>query len=111
MRVRVGFVESPFFFILVIVVVLYWFNSMQCKSYAVVYARRECDKHGVQLLDQTVQRTKLSMSRDQGDRWRLWREYRFDYSEDGVNRYEGRLTMLGYKLLRSALETSGPVIH
>jgi hypothetical protein len=91
--------------------VLYWWASLQCKTYAVTFARRECDKQGVQLLDQTVQQIKLSMSRDRNDRWRIWREYRFEYSLDGVNRYEGRLIMLGYRLLRSALETSDPIIH
>ena len=91
--------------------VLYWYTSLQCKTYAVTYARRECEKQGVQLLDQTVQQIKLSMSRDRNDRWRVWREYRFEYSLDGVNRYEGRLTILGYRLLRSVLETSDPVIH
>ena len=92
-------------------VVLYWYSGQQSKTHAVRYARRECDKQGVQLLDQTVQQIKLSMSRDDNDRWRFWREYRFEYSLDGVNRYEGRLTLLGYRLLRSALETSNPVIH
>lgn len=91
--------------------VLYWHTSQQCKTWAVRYARRECELHNVQLLDQTVQQIKLSMSRDEKARWRFWREYRFEYSLDGVNRYEGRLTMLGQRLLRTALETSGPVIH
>lgn len=78
---------------------------------ALFFARRECSKEGVQLLDQTVQQIRLSASRDHNDRWRLWREYRFDYSIDGVNRYQGRLVLLGNRLLRSALETSKPVIH
>ena len=99
------------FFLLVGAVVLYWYNAMQCTGRAVQYARRECSKHGVQLLDQTVQRVRISMSRDAEGRWRIWREYRFDYSEDGVNRHKGRLVMLGYRLVRSALETASPVIH
>jgi len=93
------------------VIVLYWRSSQQCKQYAVAAARRECELHRVQLLDQTVQQIKLSMSRDEADRWRFWREYRFEYSLGGVDRYEGRLAMLGHKLVRSALETSNPVVH
>lgn len=99
------------FFLIVGVCVLYWYNSTQARDVAVKYARRECERVGVQLLDQTVARVKLSMSRDEHDRWRIWREYRFEYSEDGLNRYEGRLVILGYRLVRSALETSNPVIH
>ncbi len=103
--------DSVFFIIALVVVALYWQNSMQSKIYAVQYARKECEKEGAQLLDQTVQRTRLSFSRDRNDQWRLWREYRFDYSIDGVNRLEGRLVILGYRLVRSALENVNPVIH
>jgi hypothetical protein len=103
--------ESALFIIVLVVVALYWHNSMQSKTYAVKYARKECEKEGVQLLDQTVQRLELSFSRDRDDQWRLWREYRFDYSIDGVNRLEGRLVILGYRLVRSALENVNPVIH
>ena len=103
--------ESLLFIVLLVSVALYWHNSMQSTSYAVQYARKECEKEGAQLLDQTVQRIKLSFSRDRNDQWRLWREYRFDYSIDGVNRLEGRLVILGYRLVRSALQNVNPVIH
>ncbi len=106
-----AFVDSMLFILLLAIVALYWYNSMQSKTRAVQFARRECEKQGVQLLDQTVQRIRLSMSRDNGHQWRIWREYRFEYSEDGVNRHEGKLVILGYRLVRSALETSKPVIH
>lgn len=103
--------DSVLFIIVLVVVALYWHNSMQSKTCAVKYARRECEKEGVQLLDQTVQRIRLSFSRDRNNQWRVWREYRFDYSVDGVNRLEGRLVILGYRLVRSALESANPVIH
>lgn len=99
------------FFLIVGLGVLYWYNANQARSHAVGFARRECDRAGVQLLDQSVARVRLSMSRDHTSRWRVWREYRFEYSEDGVNRHEGRLVILGYRLLRSALDTSDPIIH
>jgi len=103
--------ESLLFIVVLVVVALYWHNSMQSKTYAVKYARKECEKESAQLLDQTVQRTRLSFSRDKNDQWRVWREYRFDYSIDGVNRLEGRLVILGYRLVRSALQDVNPVIH
>jgi hypothetical protein len=84
---------------------------MRSKELAVGAARRECKLCSVQLLDQTVQLVKLSMSRDKSDRWRFWREYRFEYSDDGDNRLEGRLTLLGPRVIRIALEGFGPVIH
>ena len=104
-------VAEIFFLFVICGGLIYWYTSLQCKTFAVAHARRECDKHGVQLLDQTVQQIKLSMSRDRDSRWHMWREYRFEYSLDGIDRYEGRLIMLGNRLLRSVLETSNPVIH
>jgi hypothetical protein len=91
--------------------VLYWRSSQQCKVYAIAHAKRECDKHGVQLLDQTVQQVRVSLSRDELGKWRFWRHYRFEYSGDGVDRQEGRLIMLGYRLVRSVLDSFDPVIH
>lgn len=90
---------------------LYWYLSLQSKTWAVSYARRECERAGVQLLDQTVQQIHLSMSRDASDQWRIWREYQFEYSNDGLNRHEGRLVILGNRLVRSALEHFDPIIH
>ena len=103
--------DSIFFFVGLILVALYWYNSIQVKTYAVQYARNECQKAEAQLLDQTVQRIKFSFSRDRNLNWRIWREYSFDYSTDGVNRHKGRLVVLGTHLVRSELETSKPVIH
>jgi len=103
--------ETLIYFLLGAAGVWYWYNATEARTHAIGWARRECEKHGVQLLDQSVHRIKISMSRDGGDTWRIWREYRFEYSDNGVDRYEGRLVMLGYRPVRSVLETSDPVIH
>jgi len=55
-----------------------------------------------QLLDQSVHIRRLSFSRDQTGRWRVWRQYRFDYSFDGVERRQGHVIMLG-KLLQAVV--------
>ncbi len=103
--------ESLFFLLCIVAGVYLWYDFNQARALALFFARRECQKEGVQLLDQTVQRIRLSASRDHDDQWKLWREYRFEYSIDGVNRFEGRLVLLGQRLMRSVLETSKPVIH
>ena len=90
---------------------VYWLASMRCKELAIATARRECKLCDVQLLDQTVQQNKISLSRDQNGRWRVWREYRFEYSDNGVDRLHGQLTLLGQKVIRIALETFNPIIH
>ncbi len=92
-------------------VVLYWQATMRAKEIATAAAKRECKLCGVQLLDQTVEQVRVSMSRDVSGQWRLWRRYRFEYTDDGDTRRDGELTLLGHRLLRIALETFNPVIH
>ena len=101
-------------FLLIIIlglIALYWQSGMRGKELAVRTARKECKLCDVQLLDQTVQQVKISMSRDGSDQWRIWREYQFEYTQNGDGRHQGQLTILGQKVLRVALETFNPVIH
>jgi len=97
--------------VLIVLAALYWQSAMRCKEIAVMTARRECKMCDVQFLDQTVQLVRISMSRDSEGRWRLWREYRFEYSDDGDTRRGGNLALLGQRVVRIALETFNPVIH
>ena len=90
---------------------LYWQAAARSKEMAVVAARRECGRFGVQFLDRTAGLIRLSMSRDQDDRWRMWREYRFEYATDGEQRFKGRLTILGPRVINITLETFTPIIH
>ena len=85
----------------------YWQNSMRSKEMASNAAKRECDRMGVQLLDQTVHQQRLSMSRDPAGRWRLWRDYRFDYSRDGIERDRGRILLLGHSVI--SVDLNSPV--
>ena len=97
--------------LLVVTVAAYWLSAVRCKDLAIMAARRECRIYDVQFLDQTVQLVKLSMSRDDSGQWRVWREYRFEYTDDGDTRRAGRLTLLGQRVIRIALETFNPIIH
>jgi len=97
--------------IAIVAVSLYWLASMRCKDLAIGVARRECNRCAVQLLDQTVHQHHISLSRDSLGQWRVWRHYKFEYSEDGDTRHIGTLIMLGQKVTRVALETFNPIIH
>ena len=97
--------------ILIGLVILYWQAAVRCKELAILGARKECQLCDVQLLDQTVHQIKVSLSRDVSGQWRIWREYAFDYTDDGEHRLGGRLTLLGQRVIRVALETFNPVIH
>ncbi|HAK51562.1 MAG TPA: DUF3301 domain-containing protein [Gammaproteobacteria bacterium] len=93
------------------IVLLYWRAAGRSKEIAVNAARRECNLCDVQLLDQTVILIKLSASRDENDRWRMWRSYRFEYATDGEDRFLGRVILLGQRVIRIEMETFNPVVH
>mgnify|MGYP001963526597 FL=1 len=97
--------------ILIGLAILYWQAAVRCKELAILGARKDSKICDVQLLDQTVHQVKVSMSRDSTGQWRIWREYGFEYSQDGESRFQGRLTLLGQRVIRVALETFNPVIH
>lgn len=90
---------------------LYWVAAVKCKDLAVWAARRECRLNDVQLLDQTVYQVWISLKRDGNDDWRIWRQYKFDYSVDGSNRHSGELVLLGRQVVRIRLDTFSPPIH
>lgn len=99
------------FLMLIGCLALYWQAGMRAKEQAVATASAECKRCGVLLLDQTVHQVKLSMSRDRQGRWRLWRDYAFEYTDTGEVRSRGHITLLGRRVLRVALETFNPIIH
>ena len=51
------------------------------------------------------------MSRDRDGRWRVWRQYRFDYSLDGVARRQGFVVMLGRELQSVVVAERNATLH
>ncbi len=54
---------------------------------------------------------RISLSRDEQRRWRVWRQYRFDYSFDGVERHEGYVIMLGQRLQAVIVREPETTLH
>ncbi|MEM1191734.1 MAG: DUF3301 domain-containing protein [Pseudomonadota bacterium] len=88
----------------------YWFTGIRVRELAISAARRSTDLADVQLLDQTVSLARVSMSRDRKQRWRIWREYRFEYSRDGLSRETGHIIMLGQQL-EAIIVAESPTVH
>lgn len=88
----------------------YWFSGIRVRELAIMAARRSTDLADVQLLDQTVSLGRVSLSRDRTRRWRIWRQYRFEYSRDGVSRETGQIIMLGNRL-ESVIVAESPTLH
>jgi hypothetical protein len=79
-------------------VCLHFLASIRVKELALHAVSRASRREDFQLLDQAVHLRRISLSRDHSGRWRIWRQYRFDYSYDGVERRQGHVIMLGKRL-------------
>ena len=77
---------------------LHFLGAIRVRELAVQAVARASKQDDFQLLDQTVHIRRFSLSRDDAGRWRVWRQYRFDYSYDGVERRQGFVIMLGKQL-------------
>jgi hypothetical protein len=80
---------------LVVLAVGYWWRSMAAREVALVAARRHCEQHALQLLDDSVVLRGIWLQRDRSARLGVRRSYQFEFSATGAERYQGRIMTLG----------------
>ncbi len=94
--------ENPFFDLVLIALpiglAVLWWDGSRSRELAIEHARRVCQHHGVQLLDQTVARVRSRLVRDHTGRRRIERLYRFEFSSEGAIREGGEVSMIGQQL-------------
>lgn len=90
---------------------LHFLGALRVRELALQAVIRASERDDFQLLDQSVHIQRLSMSRDSAKRWRIWRQYRFDYSYDGVERRQGFVIMLGKQLQSVVVSEPTPTLH
>lgn len=73
----------------------FWLNSIRVLEIARNAGKQACIKADVQFLDDTVSGIGIRLVRNRSGRRVLQRTYRFEYSETGNNRIEGKVVMLG----------------
>lgn len=82
----------------------YWSAARAAAERADEIGRNACHAAGVQWLDQTVHAEGLRLRRNHDGRLGFERSFRFEYSQDGSDRYVGRLVLRG----RELVSFSGP---
>ena len=82
----------------------FWYDSLRARENAVALGREACERDRLQFLDETVLCTRTRPARGADGRVRLRRMYRFEFSDDGVNRRTGHLVLLGAELESLELE-------
>lgn len=83
--------------------VLFLVSALKAKELAVSAAINCCRKSGVQFLDGTAVLKKLRLLKTSNGTFRFYRYFTFDYSEDGSNRKQGEVMMLGHQVERASL--------
>ena len=87
-----------FILLLLAAIVWFWIDSLRALDAARIAGRRECKKYDVQFLDDAISSIAIALVRDDFGRLAIRRTYRFEFSETGDSRLEGRLTLLGRKV-------------
>jgi|APCry1669188910_1035180.scaffolds.fasta_scaffold00011_77 hypothetical protein len=96
--------EMTISLLLLTALLLFWLNSLSALEAAHKYGKKVCNEINVQFLDDTVASTSISLARDPRGRRVLRRTYRFEFSETGNNRREGKLIMLGDNVESMSME-------
>jgi hypothetical protein len=87
-----------------------WLKLSVARERAIQEARRQCQQHGLQLLDETVGLRGVRLRRVNGLRM-IERCYGFEVSIDGDDREPGRLWMIGNALSGLSLPTIELLAH
>lgn len=86
----------------------WWFHVLRLRERVTAHARRLCERHGLQLLDDSVALHRLRI------RWRhgapdIIREYRFDTSFGGNDRRTASLILHGDRVVGTSVQEREPV--
>ena len=90
---------------------LYFLSALRVRELATQAVSLTARREDFQLLDQSVHIQRISLSRDAAGRWRIWRQYRFDYTYNGVERRQGFVIMLGRQLQSVVVSERTPTVH
>lgn len=90
--------------LLLFALVLAWWSNLRAREVAVVAGRRACHDRGLQFLDGTVAFQRYALERDGSGRRRLQRVYGFEFSAPDLERGQGWVRMVGYRVIAVALE-------
>ena len=84
-------------FILLTVFALAWyfFSELKVREIALNAARLHSDKMDVQLLDQSVGVHRVWLKRGRDNWLHIWRNYQFEFTSTGDERYKGHVITLG----------------
>lgn len=91
-------------FLVVVMMAAWWWRIHGIREQALLYVRQHCERQDVKWLDDTVAWKRYRLVRDRGGRRRVCREYGFEFTVTGEERYDGTIRMCGRHLLSIEME-------
>ncbi|MDQ7049547.1 MAG: DUF3301 domain-containing protein [Enterobacterales bacterium] len=82
----------------------YWSYSQKLKQLALGVSIKRCNEAGVQFLDHSVVLHRIGFRKNTSNKWKMIREYRFEFTSTGEHRYIGRIILQGHHLVSTELE-------
>ena len=82
----------------------YWSYTQKLKQLALNASIKCCNESDVQFLDHSVVMHRFTFLKNETNHWRLIREYRFEFTSTGENRYTGRILLQGHHIVKTELE-------
>jgi len=79
-----------------------WYHVLRLRERATAHARRLCEQHGVQLLDDSVALHRLRLNWRRGA-LHVMREYRFETSRGGDDRQPASVRLLGDRIVGESM--------
>lgn len=87
--------NSLIILLVIAAVILVWHESLRVRESVTQMCRKVCDKCNLQLLDQSVSLTSVSIRRSASGYPFLYRIYEFEVSNNGADRFNGYIAMSG----------------
>ncbi|WP_257280139.1 MULTISPECIES: DUF3301 domain-containing protein [unclassified Endozoicomonas] len=88
--------------------VWYWADTTKAREIAIVHGRRACKEMNLQFLDGTVVRYSTRFKRGQNGQVHLARDFNFEFTSNGIQRYPGHIRLLGRYLQVMDLQYTCP---
>jgi hypothetical protein len=73
----------------------YWLKARELKERSLKAAERYCKDLSLKLLDESVVLKRIRLTRNAKGQPCLQRDYHFDFTSSGEDRYQGRIRLLG----------------
>jgi hypothetical protein len=77
----------------------YWSYTQKLKACAIRGAKKRCQEAGIQFLDHTVVYNKMCWQNNTKGKKRLHREYFFDFTSTGEDRYVGKIYLQAHHVV------------